>query len=201
MSELNELPVILENTDTNKKNLFEFVTIIVTVLTLVLTCFTAWSQLVENKKDRQLESVVAFRIKQLETVIDSISIFGYQSSNLYSLYIKRDKEENLNENFLKEFSSSEIETQQTLDKILLNLNKNNQYYKEIDEWVVETSRAYGDPEIYRIAKLIGFSDPVKSDSNAEFERILDHISSIPPKPTKTLKKYIEAEWKLIDSDL
>lgn len=201
MSELNELPVILENTDTNKKNLFEFVTIIVTVLTLVLTCFTAWSQLVENKKDRQLESVVAFRIKQLETVIDSISIFGYQSSNLYSLYIKRDKEENLNENFLKEFSSSEIETQQTLDKILLNLNKNNQYYKEIDEWVVETSRAYGDPEIYRTAKLIGFSDPVKSDFNAEFERIRDHISSIPPKPTKTLKKYIEAEWKLIDSDL
>lgn len=201
MSELNELPVILENTDTNKKNLFEFVTIIVTVLTLVLTCFTAWSQLVENKKDRQLESVVAFRIKQLETVIDSISIFGYQSSNLYSLYIKRDKEENLNENFLKEFSSSEIETQQTLDKILLNLNKNNQYYKEIDEWVVETSRAYGDPEIYRIAKLIGFSDPVKSDFNAEFERIRDHISSIPPKPTKTLKNYIEEEWKLIDSDL
>lgn len=201
MSELNELPVILENTDTNKKNLFEFVTIIVTLLTLVLTCFTAWSQLVENKKDRQLESVVAFRIKQLETVIDSISIFGYQSSNLYSLYIKRDKEENLNENFLKEFSSSEIETQQTLDKILLNLNKNNQYYKEIDEWVVETSRAYGDPEIYRIAKLIGFSDPVKSDFNAEFERIRDHISSIPPKPTKTLKNYIEEEWKLIDSDL
>lgn len=197
MSDANESTVTPKNTESNKKNVFEFVTIIVTVLTLILTGFTAFSQLVENKKDRKLESVVAFRIKQLETVIDGVSNYGYQSDKLYSLYLKRDKASNPDSNFFEDLSISKIETQQTLDRIMLNLDKNNQYYKEIDKWIQDTTNAYADSEIYRMAQSFGLNDSDKSKFDSEIERFL----SIPSKPTEMLKKYVEAEWELINKDL
>lgn len=201
MNEAEEVAVIPENTESNKKNVFEFVTITVTVLTLVLTGFTAWSQLVENKKDRQLESIVAFRIKQLETVIDGISNYGYQSSNLYSLYFKRDKSSNIDSDFIEALSISKLETQQTLDKIMLNLDKNNQYYKEINKWVQDTTNASADPEDYRMAELFKLDDSDQPNIDNEIERIMRHISAVPPKPIEILKKYVDAEWELINKDL
>lgn len=190
MSEAEELAVIPENTEPNKKNVFEFVTITVTVLTLVLTGFTAWSQLVENKKDRQLESIVAFRIKQLETVIDGVSNYGYQSSNLYSLYFKRDKTSNIDSDFIEALSISKLETQQTLDKIMLNLDKNNQYYKEINKWVQDTTNASVDPEDYRMAELFKLDDSDQPNIDNEIERIMRHISAVPPKPIEILKNML-----------
>ncbi|CRH18083.1 hypothetical protein CM318V1_210102 [Carnobacterium maltaromaticum] len=192
------------HTESNKKNyIFEVVTIVVTVLTLCLTAYTLHSQVTENKKDRQLESVVSFRIKQLETVIDSISEFDYQSSIVYDLYLERDKLEYKDEKFLKELSRSEIEAQQTLDKILLNLNENNQYYKEIKDWVDRIVFAYGDPEIHTISEILSLKDEdnVNSELIRASEELIEAMKKITFKPTDILKKYIAEEWKLIDENI